>query len=81
VGEAQNSAAASPEHRRGPWLSCYGRYPQHAAIAVASGTGRMNHEPEMLYSAAVGSVYRENTGGRHHASTRRLSSKKTKRRK
>src|SRR5437764_413275 len=40
-------------------------------VHVASGTGKTKHEPEtVLPSAALASVYRENTGGRRHASTR-----------
>jgi hypothetical protein len=48
-------------------------------VHVATGAGRTKHEPEtMLPSAALGSVYRENTGGRHHVSTRSPKTKGTK---
>ena len=48
-------------------------------VHVASGTGRTKHQPEtVLPSAALGSVYRENTAVKRHTSTRHRSKKRAK---
>lgn len=46
-------------------------------VHVAAGTGSTTHHPEsVLHSAPLGTVYRENTAGKHRTTARRDSKSK-----